>query len=361
MKKYVQIVLSILAVGLVVILLAAGISTVITDKLNAKYMELYKDKATGVSSPWYDNGYHIVDGRFISEMDKLKNSDKSVISIGSSVCVIPFHSELDSNEDEYDYRFMTCGNGSVKSDKILYGLLEAEELIDDNDIIKLEVSFSTFRNPGVTITESMINKWGKYSVNYVDDNDTGSDFTVEKNSKLLTPVYWINSKLIQVQSIWDLGMDSVDQLRNGSHGRGLTERAGEFGSNPNGAYDEVIIPGNFRNNYYNYEAVENSLCKVEEFEGLETGLEELILNINENHSMVVELSPMPPNLNDTDFGKEYSRNMDERLIPFLDAHGIKYLDYRNDYEQNEYADGVHLGYEAGISYTKKIMEDINGY
>ena len=346
-----------MAIAVLFIVLAGQASVYLTDQLNEKYMPLYMENATGVSSPWYDDGFHIVDGRFIREMSRLENDDKSVISIGSSVCVIPFHDEIVKNGNGFSYRFMTCGNGCYKSDRILYQLLSEENLINDEDIVKLEISFSTFRDASITITETMLDKWGKYHVVY-EDGSSDKVLGVKRSPGIMMPFYFLNTHLIRIQSIWDLAMDYKDQLKEGSHGTGLTERAAEFGVDTNGQYDDMIIPGNYRNNYYNPDAVADTLDITDD---MKEETEQLITEINRDHHLIVEISPMPPNLDKTEFGQKYREYVDKRLIPFLNENGIGYVDYRDDYLQNEYADGVHLGYDAGIRYTNRIMEDINEY
>ena len=332
MKKYIGVLFGIIATALLVVIGVSEAAVIVTDSLNDRYKQLYMEKATGVSAPWYDEGYHIVDSRFINELSRMKKDNmKKVISVGSSVSIIGFNEEEAAKDEEYVYRFMTCGNGGYRSDGILYDLLKEKDVIGEDDIIKLEMSFSTFRDVSTTITETFLDKWdGLY----------------------------INTCLIRIQSLWDLFMDYMDQVRHGSHGIGLTERAGEFGVNPNGQYDAMKIPGNFRNNYYNPEAVVEDLEMTED---MQREYEELILEIGDSHKLVVELSPVPPNIASTDYGISYNEYIDDRLIPLLEENGIGYVDYRNDYTQDEYADGVHLGYEAGLNYTVKIMEDMHEY
>ena len=357
MKKIFTVVAAVLIAAILFIILAGRLAISLTDHLNSVYEPLYMENATGVSSPWYYRGYHIVDSRFIEEMSMLEKGDKSVIAIGSSVCVIPFHDELINEESPYSYRFMTCGNGCYKSDRILYQLLKEEDLIKDSDIIKLEISFSTFREPSVTITETMLDKWGKYKVVY-DDEVKKTGLRIQRSPKIFDPLYALNTYLIRIQSVWDLSMDYLDQVPGNSHGKGLTQRAAEFGVRTNGSYDDLIIPGNFRNNYYNPEAVADTLDISED---IMNETEKIIKDIEQDNNLMIELSPMPPNLYDTEFGIKYRDYVDNRLIPFLTANDIDYVDYRDDYRQEEYADGVHLGYEAGIRYTEKIEEDINEY
>lgn len=357
MKKYITTVLAIFIAAVLFIVFLGRIAISLTDHLNNVYAPLFKENATGVSSPWYDRGYHIVDSRFIEEMSRLEADSKSVIAIGSSVCVIPFHDEIVDEQSQYSYRFMTCGNGSYKSDRILYQLLTEESLIKDSDIIKLEISFSTFREQPFTITETILDKWGKYKVVYEDDK-LDSEFRIQRSPKIFDPLYIFNTYLIRIQNMWDLGMDYMDQILDKSHGIGLTERASEFGVNTNGSYDTLIIPGNFRNNYFNPEAVANSLDFSED---IMDETEDLIMDISRDNNLLVELSPLPPNLGKTEFGTKYKNYVESRLIPFLDENDISYVDYRDDYRQDEYADGVHLGYEAGIKYTEKIEEDVNEY
>lgn len=358
MKHYVSMIFMMIVTAVTMIFIASRSATDVTNALNDHYMELFREGATGVSSPWYDEGYHIVDGRFIAEMSRMKRDEAKVLSIGSSVCVLPFHDELVEQHGGIPYRFLTCGNGCYRSDRILYTLAKTENLIGKDDIVKLEVSFSTFREPAITISETMLDKWGKYSVGFEDPDDRDAGISVQKNTVLKEPVYYLNTRLIKIQSLWELSMDAKDQLLHGSHGIGLTARAAEFGYEKNGSYDGVIIPGNFRNNYYNAEAVAENLSITEH---MEEELLKLIEEIDRDTNLVVELSPMPPKLDETAFGKDYEAYIDQVLIPYLNEEGIRFVDYRNDYTQNEYADGVHLDYEAGLRYTKQIMEDINEY
>lgn len=352
MRRYFICVISTILIAILLLVLAAKGSEYYTDSLNEKYSELYKENATGVSAPWYEGGYHIIDGHFIKDLGEMRQENKKVVSIGSSVSVISFNQDVAAGDNEYEYRFLTCGNGSYKSDVILYDLLKAQEVLTDDDIVKLEVSFSTFRDPGTTITETMLDKWGKYEVEY---NEEGDNFTVRECTPLLAPIYYINTCLIRIQSTWQLAMDYIDQCLHGSHGTGLSARANEFGSFQNPDYDDVIIPGNFRNNYYNPEA------EAETLQMSDTGkitLLNLMDDISSENSLVVELSPFPPNLATTDFGREYCEYLDNELIPYLNEKGIEYFDFREDFEQSEYADGVHLGYEAGIKYTQMIVDRI---
>lgn len=356
MKKVFTAVSAVLGLAILFIILAGQFSIYLTDHLNAVYLNLYRENATGISSPWYDEGYHIVDNRFIEEMSRIKKDERSVISIGSSVCVVPFHGEIAGNDDSYSYRFMTCGNGCYRSDQILFKLLSGEDLIGDEDIIKLEISFSTFRNPSITITETILDKWGKYKV--LDEEGEQNRIDIRKGPKILAPLYAFNTYLIRIQNVRELFMDYMDQVLKGSHGTGLTERATQFGIEMNGNYDDLKIPGNFRNNYFSPEAEAETLDIADDMKDITEGL---IKDIDKNCHLIVELSPMPPNMGNTDFGHAYKDYVDNRLIPFLDENGIVYVDYRDDFKQNEYADGVHLGFDAGIRYTNRIMEDINEY
>lgn len=359
MKNYLISVSAILLTAILMILALSNDAEAVTEHLNTKYMQPFKERATGVSSPWYDDGFHIVDGRFIQELERIERDagKKRVISIGSSVSAINFNDEAAADPD-ISYRFLTCGNGSYRSDEILYDLLKAENTLTEGDIVKLEVSFSTFRDTDLTITETMLDKWGAYSVVRADEGEAAGDFYIKKKNALLNPVYALNKALIRIQSVWQLAADAIGQLRHGSSGEGLTARAEEFGYHPNGAYDAKIIPGNFRNNYYNPEAVADTLSISGENE---RKTEDLIRKLKGDHKLIVEICPTPPGLLTTEFGKTYVSYLDEGLIPFLKAEGIDYLDYRNDFEKDDYADGVHLGYEAGVRYTTRLMEDLNGY
>ena len=119
----------------------------------------------------------------------------------------------------------------------------------------------------------------------------------------------------------------------------------------------MIIPGNFRNNYFNYDTVASN-CSMDE--DMKEHVMALIKRIDSEHELVVELSPLPPGLAETDYGKQFNEYVEGELLPKLSEMDIKVLDYREDYENEEFCDGVHLGYDAGVRYTKKLTEDLNG-
>lgn len=329
--QYLGSVFAICLVAIGIILLLGSFSVKITDKLNSKYLADYKNDVQGVSSPWYKNGFHIVDESFISELDEIDNSSKNVITIGSSLSMIPFQQQEAELPDGYEYHFLICGNGSWKSDRILYNLIKADSGIKKDDIVKLELSYSTFRNPNTTITESILDKWGKYSV----DKDS---YEIVSNSRLLLPAYYINEQLIKIQNVWELGYSCIEQL-----------------SDETDSYDNRIIPGNFRNNYFNYDSVAAS-CYIDD--DMKSFMKEFIEEINSENKLIIEISPLPEGLCDTEYGSRFDEYVDDELIPFLNDSGIRYFDYRADYANEDYSDGVHLGYEAGVAYTKKMNEDL---
>lgn len=317
-------------------LMLAGLSQAslrLLNRLNNRYMKLYTAGERGVSSPWYLNGYHIVDEGFIDELSEIKNWDKNIVSIGSSLSVISFQPTIAEPEGGYEYRFLVCGNGCWKSDEQLYGIYKVSGSERKEDIVKLEVSFSTFREMETSITETVVSKWRRYRIN--------PDNSVERTEDILTPVCKMNEALIRMQNVWELGQDINEQLGNRIRGQG----------------DEMIIPGNFRNNYFNYDTVASN-CSMDE--DMKEHVMALIKRIDSEHELVVELSPLPPGLAETDYGKQFNEYVEGELLPKLSEIDIKVLDYREDYENEEFCDGVHLGYDAGVRYTKKLTEDLNG-
>lgn len=304
----------ILFVAVVFIRLAAVISVAITNKANEKYMPMYINEERGYSSPWYKNGLHIVDEGFIDEIAKLKRTDKAVVALGSSMSRIPFNEDNAALADGYNYIFLVCGNGCYRSDRIFINLLNEEDLIDKDKIFKYEISFSTFRNTDMTIAESSIDKWGRYSV--------GDDLSVEKSTMLKAPLYELNKDLLRIQNVGEL----------------------------------YFTENNFCNNYFNYEAVADS-CNMEDY--MKASVKDDLLFLSDKAKCVVELSPLPEGLLNTEYGKKLNTYIDDELIPFLDGEQIPYVDYRFDYDDSEFADGVHLSYNAGVSYTKKLNDDLN--
>lgn len=308
------------------VFLAGKGAELITEKANDYYMPYYQSGEKGFSSPWYRNGLHIVDEGFINELTILKEHENNIITIGSSLSVISLRTDCINLDKDYQYVMLACGNGSWRSDRVLDSLAQSSKGYSKDDIVKFEVSFSTFRDMEKSITESTLDKWGEYSVN---DN-----LQVKKNTVLITPVYNLNLELLKIQNAWELGQSYLDQI----------------------SVKEPKGIGNFKNNYFNYETVANS-CNMDQ--EMIQSVENQILGLSKDANLVVELSYIPEGLTKTEFGKEFMEYIDEQLIPYLDVNQIPYFDYRDDFTEEEYADGVHLSYEASKKYTEQLNEDLN--
>lgn len=320
---------------IVTVLSIAGLNSAAiayTNGQNEKYLPLYKNGERGISSPWYRNGLHIVDEGFVEEL-KVIRENESIVSLGSSLSVISFSQEAVSAEGDKKYSFLVCGNGSLRSDEILYALAKKEQAIGNDDIVKLEVSYSTFRDSDTSITETTVDKWGKYSI----DEDS---LVIKENSPVLAPVYELNLMLLKIQNMWELLSDTVDQSYKKSRGA--------LG------YDSVV-PGNYRNNYFNYELLNDDIDMSEENQAR---LKALIENISDNNRLIIEISPLNPVLSQKENGQKFCEYVDNILIPYLEEKGIDYIDFRDSFLEEEFADGVHLGYDAGIRYTKELEEKL---
>lgn len=327
--NYKLYIVSILISGVICLLVLQGLtklSIIVTNSLNEKYMTNFINGDEGFSSPWYEDGLHIVDELFIEELDKI-NQDKNIFVLGSSVSSISVDKNLLTPDDDYSYRFMVCGNGCYRSTIILDNLIRENHEYTKNDIVKYEVSFSTFRSTNKTITESVIDKWGAYKV----DDET---LSVRKNSGLLKPLYEINENLIIIQNSWEL-FDSWREQRRDPQPKAV---------------------GNFKNYYFNYDTIA-SLCYMDD--EMKDKVEAQLLDLNDKTTLVVELAPTPAGLQNTDYGKMLNEYIDERLIPLLEENNIAYYDIRNQFDDSEYGDGIHLGYEAKIENSKIINEEIN--
>ena len=325
--RYIFIVLAIGSIALFLLYMGGKGAIAITDAANDYYLPFYKQNVKGFVSPWYRNGLHIVDEEFVDELDQLKENEKNIIVIGSSMSVIPLREEEVDLRDGYQYLFLVCGNGSWRSDQIMDNLVRQAEGYDASDIVKFEISFSTFRDMEKSITETVLDKWGKYSVNK-------KNLSVKKNSFIERPLYWINLQLLRMQNVWELFMSGLEQLR----------------------VPGIKALGNFKNNYFNYESVAES-CNMTQ--SMQESVEKEILKLNQDSNLVVELTCLPPGLAATDFGRELNRYIDTELIPLLEKNKIIYLDYRNDYRDDEFADGVHLSYDSACQYTRRLNEDMN--
>lgn len=313
LKSYCLILAIVLVIATGILVGVSKLSIYITDCANKKYMPLYLEGEKGYSSPWYTNGLHIVDEGFIDELSDIKANKNNVISIGSSMSRISFRDEEAKLPDSYRYEFLVCGNGCHRSDRIFVNILENENLLNKENIIKYEISFSTFRQTDMTIAESSIEKWGAYKVN--------EDLSVAANSTLKLPIYELNKLLLKIQNVGEL----------------------------------YLTENNFCNNYFNYDAVAKS-CYMDE--DMCKSVEKDICRIAQESNCVVEISPFPNGLAVTDYGKELQNYIDNELIPTLNDKGIPYFDYRNDYQDNEFADGVHLSYNASVEYTNRLNEDL---
>lgn len=324
--RYVFTVLAVGLIALFLLFMGGKGAIAITNAANEYYLAYYRQGVKGFVSPWYRDGLHIVDEEFIDELDQLKEHKNNIITIGSSMSVIPLREEEVDLADDYKYLFLVCGNGSWRSARIMDSLVRQADGYDASDIVKFEVSFSTFRDMEKSITETILDKWGKYSVN--------KNLTVRENSFVERPLYWVNLQLLRIQNVMELFVSWLEQIR----------------------VPGAKAPGNFKNNYFNYESVADS-CNMTE--AMQESVEQEILRLNQDSNLVVELSCLPPGLAATDFGRELNAYLEKRLIPLLEKNQIHYLDYRSDYTDDEFADGVHLSYEASCRYTRKLNDDMN--
>ena len=265
----------------------------------------------------------------LQEMTSSKNDTGNIIAIGSSLTAMEFDAEKQKERlrDNYDMYVFASGSGSWRTNIVLDNLIRTEYEYSDKDIVKLEVSYSTFRNAdNMTIAESTIEKWGKYRV--------GEDLSVKKNTSLLAPVYALNVELMRIQNVAEI-VGSYLSKKDMSAGIG---------------------PANYRNNYFNHESVAENFAVTDERVEM---IEAQILQLANDTNVVVEFSPMAPGLKKTDSGREYTNCVKKVLKPFLKKNKIKYLDYRGNYSENEFIDGAHLSYDASIRYTLKLDHDLN--
>ena len=326
--SYLVIGISIVIIAVILIFALGKCSELVTEYANNYYRQFFIDEEPGFSSPWYVKGLHKVDEAFIYSTKPIKGN--AVYVVGSSVSSNSIDEETESLDDGYVYRTLVCGNGCHRSNRILINLGREAGLFKLDDIIKYEVSFSTFRDVEKTISETVIDKWGKYSVN--------DDLSIDENTVFLAPLYAINIELIKIQNTWELITSWWEQTNH---------------------EDRYPLPrgyGNFKNNYFNYDAVADSCNYSDKY--AESVIED-IDGLHEEYNTVVEISPIPRGLLETEYGQKLNTFIEQELIPHLDENGITYRDLRNDFDDSEFADGVHLSYEAELSYTKQLNEDMN--
>ncbi|MCR4744768.1 MAG: hypothetical protein K5894_06000 [Lachnospiraceae bacterium] len=331
-RKYIIYVIAIIVVSGILLHFAGIASEAFTEVCDDHYYEYYKKDYKGYISPWYTDGLHVVDEGFIHSLQMLthsKNDTGNIIAIGSSLTAMEFDAEKQKERlrDSYDMYVFASGSGSWRTNLVLDNLIRTEYEYTDKDIVKLEVSYSTFRNAdNLTIAEATIDKWGKYRVE--------DDFSVKKNTWLLAPVYAMNVDLMRIQNVAEIVTSYFNKTE----------------------MDAGIGPANYRNNYFNHESVAESFAVTDERIDL---IESQILRLDNDTNLVVEFSPMAPGLKKTKNGKEYNTCVKKVLKPFLKEHRIKYLDYRGNYKETEFIDGAHLSYDASIRYTLKLDHDLN--
>ena len=331
-KNYFRYIAIVILSAFLLIFLAGRLSVAFTEMCDEHYYEYYKENDKGYISPWYVNGLHVVDEGFIDSLQSMvssTNTTGNIIAIGSSLTAMEFdaNKQKERLRDHYDMYVFSSGAGSWRSNIVLDNLIRSEYKYTDEDIVKLEVSYSTFRNAdNITIAESTIEKWGKYHVN--------ENLGIEKNSVLLSPVYALNVDLMRIQNVSEI----ITSYFNKSE------------------MDAGVGPANYRNNYFNHESVAESFAVTDERIEL---IESQILQLDNDTNVVVEFSPMAPGLKKTDSGREYTKCVKKVLKPFLKEHKIKYLDYIGNYREEEFIDGAHLSYDASIRYTLKLDHDLN--
>ncbi|SFK73402.1 hypothetical protein SAMN05216390_10345 [Lachnospiraceae bacterium KH1T2] len=331
-KLYLKYLVIIFVFAAVWVWLLARLAVVITEITDDHYYKAFKENDKGYIAPWYTNGLHVVDEGFISELDRLtsdKNNSGNIIAIGSSLTALEFDpvKQKERLRDSYDMYIFASGGGSWRTNIILDNLVRKEYQYTKKDIVKVEVSYSTFRNATTTtIAESTIDKWGKYRVT--------SEYGIEGNNPLLSPLYDLNVNLMRIQNVFELAVSYISPV----------DRAAKIG------------PGNYRNNYFNHENVAKAFSVTDDkIEKIETQL----LQLDNETNVVVEFSPIAPGLAQTKSGKKYMKFIKKGMKPFLKKHGIKYLDYRGKYKEEDFIDGAHLSYDASIRYTLKLDHDLN--
>jgi len=325
-KLYIEVGL-IIAVACILTLSALTLFSIkLTDALNINYMEPYMNGEAGFISPWYEDGLHMVDEYFLEEVDNIQDS-RNVIVYGSSVSAISIDKQKLSPEDGYRYEFLVCGNGCHRSNRIMDNLVRTKHSYTKDDIVKYEISFSTFRSMDNSITETVINKWKKYSV----DKES---LEVTENTPLGAPLYLLNKNLIKIQNSWEL----FDSWRK------------QIGD------PQPKAVGNFKNYYFTYTTVAADCC-MEDY--MQENVERQLQELNNDATLLVELAPTPPGLQATDYGVILNDYIDNRLIPMMEENNIRYTDLRNIFPDEKFGDGVHLGYEAKEEYTQIINDTVN--
>ena len=333
-KKYIHKYLFLLALIFIIaclwVILASEAASSVTEIFDKHYYRAYKEENKGYIAPWYTNGLHIVDEGFINELERLREDRDGtghVLAIGSSLCATEFDPLKQKLLGNYDLMVFASGSGSWRTNYIMDKLIRQEYSYRDKDIVKIEVSYSTFRNAdNKTILESVLDKWGKYSVT--------EDLDVKRNSMLFSSIYWLNVQFLKIQNVLELLMSYISPL----------DRMAQIG------------PGNYRNNFFNHEATAANFSITPERRKV---VEEELMRISEDTNVIAEFSPIPEGLRETESGKAYMEYIDDSLIPLLEEKGIAYFDYRNSFSEKDFIDGAHLSYTASLRYTKRLDSDLN--
>lgn len=87
--------------------------------------------------------------------------------------------------------------------------------------------------------------------------------------------------------------------------------------------------------------------------------EDKILELEERTNVVVNFVYITQAHADSNEGIIFSQYIDNELKPFLEEHGISYIDSRNEFAWEDYEDRAHLTKEAQLKYTDFMKEEFS--
>ena len=87
--------------------------------------------------------------------------------------------------------------------------------------------------------------------------------------------------------------------------------------------------------------------------------EDKILELEERTNVVVNFVYITQAHADSNEGIIFNRYLDNELKPFLEEHGIAYIDSRNIFDWEDYEDRAHLTKEAQLKYTDFMKEEFS--
>jgi hypothetical protein len=308
--------------ALVIILISGSFLLFFCAELSTNYINQIEQKALQASLSYEDNWVvPSVNGSSMG-LDKvfsIKNieGDHRLISYGTSMTLAGI---VDDHFDGFHINAST-GSMSIQTLFVTKSYLDVLGIkVQEKDVVKIDLSPLMFTKKALSL-EVLVS-----ALRFQDIYSVGEDLSVHQNPlSAISAFYGLKSKAIEkaftmFKTILETG--SVDAL--------------------------------FKTSLHSFENTEKFL----DFSQNNTALLEAFLSSYEEQNLVVDLMFMRPDLQSSITAQQFNAYVEESLIPFLDEHGIAYLDHRLTYTLSDFADSTHLNGKARLKYTSLIQSEL---